>query len=341
MARGHAAEAVPFRHRREWGIWARQFARSSAVTGPCQNRLMASINRGSRGSGSGLDACERCGFSRWIPILYGMPGHEMMDAAERGEIELGGCVIESDAPDRRCRVCGQAPGQPSEWTGLDGPRHGEFGDHHRILVTSEVPDPDAPEPVLLHFALTFDGYDAMGAENLATTARRTRRRFEKGSTLPSNLVVLRSTLFFEQRSAHHSDAPFGGPYVSALIEAIRAAAMDAAQSSHPPPASDVEGQGVASVAEALQYASDVDGCRHAIAPVGMDLEGWSVRTVPERGSALDGHLRPFTRMTGWWSAGSPNLLGYGECLDSWAAVVDWGERMDGLVPPSDNARADA
>ena len=41
-----------------------------------------------------------------VEIVYGLPGLELAEAAERGEVTLGGCVIEDDDPDRQCRVCG-------------------------------------------------------------------------------------------------------------------------------------------------------------------------------------------------------------------------------------------
>lgn len=53
--------------------------------------------------------CTECG-GRTIPIAYGYPGPGMMEAAERGEIELGGCVIFDEQPTRRCEACGAALG---------------------------------------------------------------------------------------------------------------------------------------------------------------------------------------------------------------------------------------
>ena len=36
--------------------------------------------------------CPQC-RSQAIPIGYGMPGADMVKAAERGEIHIGGCII--------------------------------------------------------------------------------------------------------------------------------------------------------------------------------------------------------------------------------------------------------
>lgn len=33
-----------------------------------------------------------------VPIAYGYPSSELFEAAERGEVVLGGCVIEVDSP---------------------------------------------------------------------------------------------------------------------------------------------------------------------------------------------------------------------------------------------------
>jgi hypothetical protein len=47
--------------------------------------------------------CPACG-GRAIPILYGMPSPHsgMMEAAERGEIAIGGCVIPERPPAFTC-----------------------------------------------------------------------------------------------------------------------------------------------------------------------------------------------------------------------------------------------
>ncbi len=102
--------------------------------------------------------CERCGFGRWVTIAYGYPGEEMAAAAARGEIELGGCLIEEGAPRRRCRVCGLAEGQePLDWSGVDGPNRGEFAEFHKVL-SKDVVDAVAGDPSLVsEFALSFDG----------------------------------------------------------------------------------------------------------------------------------------------------------------------------------------
>lgn len=51
--------------------------------------------------------CPHCG-AKVLRIQYGYPGPEMMEAAERGEILLGGCCISPDSPDYACPICGQA-----------------------------------------------------------------------------------------------------------------------------------------------------------------------------------------------------------------------------------------
>lgn len=51
--------------------------------------------------------CPHCG-SKVLRIQNGYPGHEMMEAAERGEILLGGCCISEGSPDFACPVCGQS-----------------------------------------------------------------------------------------------------------------------------------------------------------------------------------------------------------------------------------------
>lgn len=51
--------------------------------------------------------CPYCG-RKVLPVRYGSPGPEMMEAADRGEIILGGCLIRDDNPDYTCPCCGQS-----------------------------------------------------------------------------------------------------------------------------------------------------------------------------------------------------------------------------------------
>ena len=51
--------------------------------------------------------CHHCG-SKVLRIQYGYPSHEMMEASERGEILLGGCIVSEDSPDYACPICGQS-----------------------------------------------------------------------------------------------------------------------------------------------------------------------------------------------------------------------------------------
>lgn len=45
------------------------------------------------------------------PIVYGMPGPELVDAYTRGEVELGGCCITPGEPMFRCQHCGRTDGR--------------------------------------------------------------------------------------------------------------------------------------------------------------------------------------------------------------------------------------
>jgi hypothetical protein len=47
--------------------------------------------------------CPSCGSGEVVPIAYGMPGPQMWDEYERGEIALGGCMPRAE--NRRCRSC--------------------------------------------------------------------------------------------------------------------------------------------------------------------------------------------------------------------------------------------
>jgi len=50
--------------------------------------------------------CPSCGSSDVVPIVYGMPDAELAEASNKGEVELGGCVIMVDDPKWRCKACG-------------------------------------------------------------------------------------------------------------------------------------------------------------------------------------------------------------------------------------------
>jgi hypothetical protein len=56
--------------------------------------------------------CPKCGSLDVVPIAYGYPGPEMMDAAEKGLIELGGCCVTDDDPRKQCRACGEQFDRP-------------------------------------------------------------------------------------------------------------------------------------------------------------------------------------------------------------------------------------
>lgn len=54
----------------------------------------------------GGERCPTCGSPHVRPIVCGDPGPEAIDAAERAEVVLGGCVIGPADPDVSCSDCG-------------------------------------------------------------------------------------------------------------------------------------------------------------------------------------------------------------------------------------------
>lgn len=106
--------------------------------------------------------------------------------------------------------------------GLMGPTDGEFGEFARPL--REVPATDAEWPEVATFALTFDGYAALG-KSCGDLANDVRRRWDAARELPDDLSQLRGCLFFEQRRFRHFDSSPTGEdrtYIGALLDAIRA-----------------------------------------------------------------------------------------------------------------------
>lgn len=49
--------------------------------------------------------CPECGSVDVIPIVYGKPGTELMEQAERGEVALGGCILTGNDPAWHCPAC--------------------------------------------------------------------------------------------------------------------------------------------------------------------------------------------------------------------------------------------
>jgi hypothetical protein len=52
--------------------------------------------------------CPACGELHALPLVYGLPDESMFEASERGEVELGGCIVGDGDPDMRCVACGHA-----------------------------------------------------------------------------------------------------------------------------------------------------------------------------------------------------------------------------------------
>lgn len=46
-----------------------------------------------------------------VPIVYGMPGPELIEASARGEVSIGGCVVHDDMPAFICSVCEETAGR--------------------------------------------------------------------------------------------------------------------------------------------------------------------------------------------------------------------------------------
>lgn len=50
--------------------------------------------------------CPACAQKTGVDILYGLPAPAAFEAAERGEVVLGGCCIDLEGPERACTSCG-------------------------------------------------------------------------------------------------------------------------------------------------------------------------------------------------------------------------------------------
>ena len=59
--------------------------------------------------------CAQCGGEA-LPVAFGYPGPEMIAAVERGEIVLGGCIVDDDDPAWECSECGTRVTEPRRWS---------------------------------------------------------------------------------------------------------------------------------------------------------------------------------------------------------------------------------
>ena len=50
--------------------------------------------------------CPNCACEKVLEIVYGKPPSDILEAADRGEVILGGCVISKDSPKMQCSFCG-------------------------------------------------------------------------------------------------------------------------------------------------------------------------------------------------------------------------------------------
>ncbi|MCQ2540291.1 MAG: metallophosphoesterase [Acetatifactor sp.] len=68
-------------------------------------RTLAEIMEGAE---VGRSICPKCGSKQVIPLLYGRPAAHILEEAEKGNIKLGGCMIEEvegGVPNRYCKEC--------------------------------------------------------------------------------------------------------------------------------------------------------------------------------------------------------------------------------------------
>ncbi len=55
-------------------------------------------------SGDATSSCPVCGGDG-LEIIYGFPTQELFEAAQRGEVALGGCIVGGEMPTTECRSC--------------------------------------------------------------------------------------------------------------------------------------------------------------------------------------------------------------------------------------------
>ncbi len=58
--------------------------------------------------------CPQCSGAEVVPIVYGLPGPDLVDSAEREEVVLEGCLIGGIQPQWRCKECDHSWPDPDE-----------------------------------------------------------------------------------------------------------------------------------------------------------------------------------------------------------------------------------
>ena len=51
------------------------------------------------------DTCPSCGASGVQPIVYAYPDESLREAEQRGEVQIGGCVVDLENPEWHCTAC--------------------------------------------------------------------------------------------------------------------------------------------------------------------------------------------------------------------------------------------
>jgi len=73
------------------------------------NKRAVVMNSSESITGAGTpQSCPTCGSLDVQAVVYGMPGPGLIEAVERGDVALGGCVVEPDQPTHVCRRCEHA-----------------------------------------------------------------------------------------------------------------------------------------------------------------------------------------------------------------------------------------
>lgn len=73
--------------------------------------------------------CPSCRAKAGVPVQYGLPAPAAVDAAQRGELVLGGCVLTDDDPPRCCTEC-----RAALWSGGVFAVPGAAGDLRIVLA---------------------------------------------------------------------------------------------------------------------------------------------------------------------------------------------------------------
>lgn len=169
-------------------------------------------------AGIGVEALSTDAFRTRANAIFGLKGTEV-----QARTSIGWLTMERSADLKAfCNEVADAYLKAMVELHIGSQQNAVASEHTYI----EVPGPDAPWwSEINDFALTYNAYNRnVDVDSLAGTAEKARHSWDHDATLPDDLEVCRTVLFYEQRRFRHLDVePEGNDdlFVRAILGRIR------------------------------------------------------------------------------------------------------------------------